>query len=81
MAVKNIELVVAGSGEIRDLAIEPGTSVRDVLAASGLEGYQLSRGSNEPFLRPDDDLHRTMTEGGRLYASTPAEAGRSEAAA
>lgn len=79
MAAKNVELVVAGSGEIRELAIEPGTTVRDVLAATGLEGYQLSRGSNQPFLRLDEDLHRVAPEGTRLYASTPAEAGRSEA--
>lgn len=75
MAAKNIELVVAGSGEVRDLTIEPGTTVREVLAATGLSDYQVSRGSNQPFLRADEDLHRSVPDGARLYASTPAEAG------
>lgn len=73
--VKKVALVVAGSGEIRDLSVEPGTTVGDVLERMRLGGYLVSAGPDEPFLRLSDDIHRAAPEGGRLYASTPAEAG------
>ncbi len=72
---KNIALVVAGSGEIRDLAVSPGTKVGEVIAATGLQGYQVSQGPDKPFLRAEDDLYDAVTEGAKVYASTPAEAG------
>src|SRR5262249_40505733 len=73
---KNVALVVAGSGEIRDLTISPGTKVGEVIAATGLQGYQVSQGPDKPFLRAEDNLYAAMTEGAKLSASTPAEGGR-----
>ena len=75
---KNIALVVAGSGEIRDLEISPGTRVREVLGTSGLHGYLVSAGPDQPFLGPDDDLYQAVPEGTKVYASTPAEAGQDQ---
>jgi hypothetical protein len=72
---KNVALVVAGSGEIRDLTITPGTKVSEVMAATGLPNYLISEGPNKPFLRPEDDLYQAVPEGGKVFASTPAEAG------
>ena len=72
---KNIALVVAGSGEIRDLNISPGTKVREVMTTTGLQGYLASTGPDRPFLRPDDDLYEAVAEGAKIFASTPAEAG------
>lgn len=72
---KNVSLVVAGSGEIRDLSIGPGTTVEEVLEASGLRGYLVSQGPDQPFLQRDEDVYRAAPEGAKLYASTPAEAG------
>ena len=72
---KNISLVVAGSGEIRDLTISPGTKVGEVMAATGLQGYHVSQGPDRPFLRAEDDLYEAVTEGAKVYASTSAEAG------
>jgi hypothetical protein len=74
---KTIELVVAGSGEIKDLEVGPGTKVREVLQASGLRDYhQVSIGADQPFLRPDDDVYDNVPDGGKLWATTPAVAGR-----
>jgi hypothetical protein len=72
---KSVALVVAGSGEIRDLQIGPGTTVKEVMDASRLQGYVVSQGPDQPFLRLDDDLYQAVADGGKLYASTPAEAG------
>jgi hypothetical protein len=72
---KNVALVVAGSGEIRDLTISPGTKVGEVMTATGLNGYLTSTGPDKPFLRPEDDLYEAVPEGAKVYASTPAEAG------
>jgi hypothetical protein len=73
---KNLSLVVAGSGEIRDLTITPGTTVREVMEQSGLRDYLVSQGPDQPFLSQEEDLFRALPEGAKLYASTPAEAGR-----
>jgi len=72
---KSLAVVVAGSGETRDVSISPGTTARELLDASGLQGYMLSTGPDKPFLASDEDVYRSVANGAKLYASTPAEAG------
>jgi hypothetical protein len=72
---KNISLVVAGTGEVRDLTLTPGTTAREVLEATGLRDYLISAGPDKPFLASEDDVFRAVPEGGKLYTSTPAVAG------
>jgi len=68
---KNVALVVDGSGEIRDLIISPGTTVGEVMTATGLQGYLASKGPGQPFLGPKDDLYEAVADGAKVYASTP----------
>ena len=75
MSHKTVSLVVAGSNEVRDLSIPPGTKVGDALKAAGLEGYLVSRGPNEPFLRQEDDLFEAVPSESKLFASTVPVAG------
>jgi len=66
---KNISIVVAGSGEIRDLEIAPGVTVREALNEAGLQGYQLSRRGNDQPLEPGANLYDLVDNHEKLYAT------------
>jgi hypothetical protein len=65
---KQISIVVAASGEIRDVALSPGATVSDVLAEADLQGYQLTRKDGE-LLTPDTDLYEVVADSEKLYAT------------
>lgn len=48
--MKRLSVVVAGTRQIKDIQIEPGTTVRDVMQQLRLRDYLLTKGPNEPFL-------------------------------
>jgi hypothetical protein len=73
--MKRLSIVVAGTGQIRDVQIDPGTSVRDVLQQTGLRDYLLSKGPNEPFMANADGLYDKVADGEKVFASTKAEVG------
>ncbi|MEN6532644.1 MAG: hypothetical protein ABFD89_03220 [Bryobacteraceae bacterium] len=73
--MKRVSVVIAGTGQIRDLEIQPGTSAGDILTQLSLRDYQLSRGPNEPFLANADSVYDKVNDGQKLYASTKAEVG------
>jgi len=66
---KNISIVVAGSGEIRDLEIAPGVTVGEVLNTAGLQGYQVSRRGNVQPLEPGANLYELVENNEKLYAT------------
>ena len=47
--MKKLSVVVAGTGQIKDIEIQPGTTARDILDQLGLPDYLLSKGPNDPF--------------------------------
>lgn len=65
---KQVSIVVAASGEVKDVALSPGATVSEVLNEAGLQGYQLSRKGGEP-LSPDTDLYEEANESEKLYAT------------
>lgn len=65
---KQVSIVVAASGEVKDIALSPGATVKEVLNETGLQGYQLSRKGGEP-LSPDTDLFEDATDNEKLYAT------------
>ncbi len=65
---KQIKVVVAGSGQEKDLAISPGATVGETLEEAGLPGYQLARKNEDPFA-PDTDLHKEAAESETFYAT------------
>jgi hypothetical protein len=73
--MKRLSVVVAGSGQIRDIQIEPGTTVGDVLQQLNLREYLLSKGPNEPFFANADTLYDKVNDGEKVFASTKAEVG------
>ena len=73
--MKRLSVVVAGTGQIRDVEIEPGTSAGDVLHQLNLADYLLSRGPNEPFFANTESIYDKTKDGEKLFASTKAEVG------
>ena len=69
MQRKNISIVVAGSGEIRDLEIAPGVTVTEVLNEAGLQGYQLSHKGNDKPLESGANLYDLVGDNEKLFAT------------
>ena len=73
--MKRLSVVVAGTGQIRDIQIEPGTTAGDVLNQLNLKDYLLSKGPNDPFLANADTVYDKVKDGEKIFASTKAEVG------
>ena len=73
---KNIAIVIAGAGsqEIKDLAIKPGTTAADILRTLNLERYAISR-SDGGLFAPRDNVFEAVQDGEKLFASVQAEVG------
>lgn len=73
--MKRLSVVVAGTGQIRDIEIQPGTTAGDVLTQLNLRDYLLSKGPNEPFLASGESVYDKVSDGEKIFASTKAEVG------
>ena len=73
--MKRLSVVVAGTGQIRDIQIQPGTSAGDVLNQLGIKDYLLSKGPNEPFFAAAESIYDKVNDGEKIFASTKAEVG------
>src|SRR5580700_3073742 len=75
--MKTLSVVVAGTGDIKDLEIQPGTTAGDVLHQLNLQDYLLSKGPNEPFFAAAESVYDKVKDGEKIFASTKAEVGLS----
>ena len=73
--MKHLSVVVAGTGQIRDVEIQPGTTAGDILNQLNLRDYLLSKGPNEPFFASADSVYDKVNDGEKIFASTKAEVG------
>jgi hypothetical protein len=73
--MKKLSVVVAGTGQIRDIEIQPGTTAGDVLNQLDLRDYLLSKGPNDPFFANADTVYDKVKDGEKIFASTKAEVG------
>ena len=73
--MKRLSVVVAGTGQIRDVEIRPGTTARDVLTELSLPDYLLSKGPNDPFFAAAESVFDKVNDGEKIFASTKAEVG------
>ena len=73
---KALTIVVAASGDKRDIAIEPGTTAADILEQTGLKGYVLSKdGDSSTFFAPTQNVYPEVEDGQKLWASTEPKVG------
>jgi hypothetical protein len=73
--MKKLSVVVAGTGQIRDVEIQPGTTAGDILQQLTLPDYLLSKGPNEPFFAAGESVYDKVRDGEKIFASTKAEVG------
>jgi hypothetical protein len=78
--MKRLSVVVAGTGQIRDIEIESGTTAKDILNQLGLRDYLLSKGPNDPFFAASESVYDKVTDGEKVFASTKAEVGKAQEA-
>lgn len=74
--MKKLSVVVAGSGQIKDLEIQPGTTAGDVLNQLSLRDYILSKGPNDPFFAAAESVYDKVGDGEKIFASTKADVGQ-----
>jgi hypothetical protein len=65
---KQISIVVAASGEIKDIAVTEGATVGEVMKEANLVGYQLTRKGGE-LLTSETDIYSTATDLEKFYAT------------
>ena len=73
--MKNLSVVIAGTGHIADTTIQPGATAGDVLNKLDLRDCLLSKGPNEPFFANAESIYDKVGDGEKVYASTKAEVG------
>lgn len=73
--MKRLSVVIVGSGQIRDIQVEPGTTAGDILEELKLQDYLLSKGPNDPFFAVADTVYDKVKDGEKIFASTKAEVG------
>ena len=73
--MKKLSVVVAGTGQIQDIEIQPGTTAGDILGQLGLADYLLSKGPNDPFFPAVESVYDKVRDGEKIFASTKAEVG------
>lgn len=73
--MKNVVVIVAGSGQHHDLAIEPGTNARDILEQVGLSGYVLSKDAGQHTFGEIENVYVAVDDGEKLYAAAKADVG------
>jgi hypothetical protein len=73
--MKRLSVVVAGTGQIRDIEIKPGTTAGDIIDQLHLRDYLLSKGPNDPFFANAESIYDKVADGEKIFASTKAEVG------
>jgi hypothetical protein len=73
--MKKLSVVVAGTGQIRDVEIQSGTTAGDILTQLALPDYLLSKGPNDPFFANAESIYDKVRDGEKIFASTKAEVG------
>ena len=73
--MKKLAVVIAGTGNIQDVEIQPGTTAGDVLHQLNLQDYLLSKGPNDPFFVNAESIYDKVNDGEKIFASTKAEVG------
>lgn len=75
--MKQVTVCMLESGKLVDRTIAPGTTTADLLRDVGLPNGLLSKSRDGEFLANADTVYDKITDGQKLFASTPASVGSS----
>lgn len=73
--MKNVYVLIAGSGQARNAQVQPGSTAADVLRDLGLPDYLLSRTPSGEFFANTESIYDKLTDGQKIFASTKADVG------
>lgn len=74
--MKNITIIPAAGGAYSDISIAPGTTPRDVKKQLNLaDNFVLTRGKGTEPIPDDENLYETISDGTKLFSTTPVEWG------
>ena len=77
--MKNITVIPATGGQHLDLAIQPGTTMRDIKSQLNLgSDFVLTRGRGSEPIQDDANVYELVPNGAKLYATTDVEWGKSQ---
>jgi len=77
--MKNVVVIIAGSGQHHDLTIEAGTTARDILQQIGLQGYVLSKDAGQHTFGETENVYAAVDDGEKLHAAAKTDVGRQAA--
>ena len=77
--MKQVAVSILGSGELLDRTIAPGTTAGDLLRDVNLPNGLLSKSREGDFFANSDPIYDKITDGQKLFASTPASVLRATA--
>jgi hypothetical protein len=66
--MKNIVVVMVGTDQHHDLAIEPGTTARDILRQIGAENFVLYKDAGQRSLNNTENVYPLVQDGEKLFA-------------
>ncbi len=73
--MKHLSILVAGTGQFKDVEIQPGTTAGDVLTQLNMPDYLLSKGANDRFFAATESIYDKVSDGEKIFASTKADVG------
>jgi len=71
--MKNIVVTAAGTGDYRDLQIEPGTTAQDILNELGFQNYFLIKDDGQYRFGATENVYPAVSDGEKLYATSKAD--------
>lgn len=73
--MKQVVVIVAGTGQHHDLTIEPGTTSRDVLHQIRLDGYRLAKDNGQFVFGETENIYPQVADGEKLAATAKTDVG------
>lgn len=73
--MKQIVVIVAGTGQHHDLSVEPGTAARDILRQVNLPDYVLSKDNGNFVFGADENIYPKIADGEKLAATARTDVG------
>lgn len=73
--MKNVYVLIAGSGQARTAEVQPGSTAGDILRGLGLPDYLLSKTPSGEFFANTESIYEKVSDGQKVFASTKADVG------
>ena len=73
--MKNVYVLIAGSGQARTTEVQPGATAGDVLRDLGLPDYLLGKTPSGEFFANTESIYEKVSDGQKIFASTKADVG------